>query len=212
MYGSPAHLIIGFHGCDKEIGESILAGYGHLKPSENEYDWLGSGRYFWEGDLGRAEKYAEWMSKRTTKPSIKTPFVIGAIIDLGHCLNLVESENLTQLEKAFQALTETAVVSGVNLPENKPLRNSGDLILRNLDCLVIETVHKMMAADKRPSYDSVRGVFWEGDELYPNAGFKKLNHMQICVRNPNCIKGYFRPLKKMPEFPDPGRIVLPSSV
>ncbi|TSA32147.1 MAG: hypothetical protein D4R64_16610 [Porphyromonadaceae bacterium] len=40
---------------------------------------------------------------------------------------------------------------------------------------------------------SVRGVFFEGKELYPNSGFREKNHIQICVRNPNCIKGYFLP-------------------
>jgi hypothetical protein len=47
--------------------------------------------------------------------------------------------------------------------------------------------------NKESAYDSVKGVFWEGDELYPNAGFREKDHIQICVRNPNCIKGYFLP-------------------
>ena len=38
-------------------------------------------------------------------------------------------------------------------------------------------------------------VFTEGKDLYAGAGFKEKNHVQICVRNPNCIKGYFRVLK-----------------
>jgi hypothetical protein len=25
----------------------------------------------------------------------------------------------------------------------------------------------------------------EGEELYPSAGFKEKNHVQICIRNPN---------------------------
>ena len=43
------------------------------------------------------------------------------------------------------------------------------------------------------AYDSVRGVFWEGDDLYPGAGFKEKNHIQIAIINPNCIKGFFLP-------------------
>ena len=39
----------------------------------------------------------------------------------------------------------------------------------------------------------MRGVFWEGEDLYENAGFKEKNHIQICVRNSNCIKGFFIP-------------------
>ena len=81
---------------------------------------------------------------------------------------------------------------GKKLPENKKGKNTDDLLLRNLDCLVIESVHN----ERQPlSFDSVRGVFWEGQELYNNAGFKEKNHIQIYIRNPNCIKGYFLPRK-----------------
>jgi hypothetical protein len=41
--------------------------------------------------------------------------------------------------------------------------------------------------------NSVRGVFFEGPDLYLNSGFKEKDHIQICIRNPNCIKGYFLP-------------------
>ena len=53
------------------------------------------------------------------------------------------------------------------------------------------------------SYDSVKGVFWEGQELYPNAGFREKNHIQICVCNPNCIKGYFLPRGINQDYPNP---------
>ena len=35
-------------------------------------------------------------------------------------------------------------------------------------------------------------MFVEGDPLYPGAAIQKANHIQRCVRNPACIKGYFR--------------------
>jgi hypothetical protein len=47
---------------------------------------------------------------------------------------------------------------------------------------------------KYPSYETVRGAFWEGGELYPTSGFGRKNHIQIAVRAPHCIKGYFRPI------------------
>ena len=49
-----AALVLGYHGCDREVGERILGGGGHLQPSENDYDWLGSGIYFWEDNPRRA--------------------------------------------------------------------------------------------------------------------------------------------------------------
>ena len=45
-------------------------------------------------------------------------------------------------------------------------------------------------------YDSVRGPFLEGEPVYADAGFRSENHIQLCVRNTACIKGYFRPLRR----------------
>lgn len=66
-------------------------------------------------------------------------------------------------------------------------------MLRNLDCAVIETLHKVREDEGLRAFDSVRGVFWEGNELYPQAGFREKNHIQLCIKNPNCIKGFFLP-------------------
>ena len=41
-------------------------------------------------------------------------------------------------------------------------------------------------------YDSVRGVFFEGNELYPTSGFREKDHIQISIINPNCIKAFFK--------------------
>lgn len=47
-------------------------------------------------------------------------------------------------------------------------------------------------------FDSARGLFSEGKRIYPDAGFKAKTHVQICVRNPSCIKGYFVPPEANP--------------
>ena len=82
---------------------------------------------------------------------------------------------------------------GFNIPQNIPLIENGDLLKRFLDCAVIETIHQFNKEKNKPQFDSVRGVFFEGRDLYENAGFKEKNHIQIAIRNPNCIKGYFIP-------------------
>ena len=51
--------------------------------------------------------------------------------------------------------------------------------------------------DSKDRYESIRAAFWEGDELYLTAGFKEKNHIQICIRNQNCIKGYFDPIVEL---------------
>lgn len=65
--------------------------------------------------------------------------------------------------------------------------------MRDLDCAVIEDLHLLRDNSTLPSFDSVRGLFTEGGEIYPTSGFKEKTHIQICVRNPNCIKGFFIP-------------------
>ena len=63
MYTSPVSLMLGFHGCDREIGERVLSGtLTHLRTSENDYDWLGHGIYFWEGNSSRAMAWAVCVS------------------------------------------------------------------------------------------------------------------------------------------------------
>lgn len=47
------------------------------------------------------------------------------------------------------------------------------------------------------------GCTWEGHSLYPNAGFAEKDHIQICVCNPNCIKGYFLPRGIDTAYPNP---------
>ena len=37
-------LIIGYHGCDAKVADQAIRTGGFLQPSENEYDWLGSGK------------------------------------------------------------------------------------------------------------------------------------------------------------------------
>ncbi len=74
---------------------------------------------------------------------------------------------------------------------------------RKLDCAVIQTIHAFNEDQSQLEYDSVRGVFVEGDKLYPNSGFNERNHIQLCIRNPNCIKGYFHPRKMNDAFPSP---------
>jgi len=40
-------------------------------------------------------------------------------------------------------------------------------------------------------FDSARGVFTEGGPAFPGAGIQEKNHIQICIRNSNAIKGFF---------------------
>jgi hypothetical protein len=70
-----------------------------------------------------------------------------------------------------------------------------DRVLRDLDCAVINAgvADFDLNAPSQRSVQTVRGVFVEGDEPYPGAGFRRKTHVQIAVRDADCILGYFRP-------------------
>ena len=56
-------------------------------------------------------------------------------------------------------------------------------------------VHQARRQVGAAPFDSVRAAFIVGKPLYLNSGFREHNHIQICVRNRACIKGYFRPIR-----------------
>ena len=202
LYSRRSNLVIGFHGCDQSIAQKVVIGEESLLASTNDYDWLGNGIYFWENNEARALQWAQELSKRKNT-SIKNPAVIGAVIDLGYCLDLTDSTYLSELRRAYNALVDLYEELGKPLPQNTDIGKSTDKLIRKLDCAVIQTAHKINRDANKHPYDSVKGVFWEGKPLYPNAGFAEKNHIQICVCNPNCIKGYFLPRNIDMDYPNP---------
>ncbi len=192
MYTRKPSFVYGFHGLDKSIAMKILNKEMDFKSSNNNYDWLGKGIYFWENNFQRAEEYAREDAKRAyTK--IKEPFTLGAVIDLGNCFDLLEQHNLEFLKYAYSEFKKSLIEKHEILPQNTPFTsNDFDFKKRELDCAVIRYAHKL-AKKEGMEFDSVRAGFWEGRPLYHGAGFKEKNHIQLAILNPNCIKGIFLP-------------------
>ena len=203
MSRTKAGFVLGFHGCDKAVADAVFSGTP-MTPSAQSYDWLGSGIYFWEGDPVRAR---EWAEERKRLGKITEPAVIGAIIDLGHCLDLTNREDLATLLDAYQTMADAFAKVGRDLPINRDAKHlpAGNKMLRFLDNAVIEHLHRniedsakeTLIKGERPifdPFDTVRGLFIEGDELYPGGGMFSHTHTQIAVRNQTMIKGYFHPL------------------
>jgi hypothetical protein len=145
-------FVLGYHGCDQSIAEQVVAGQQSLRPSENDYDWLGNGIYFWEHNPGRAFEFA---GERRDRPhnnlqKIADPAVIGAIIDLGDCLNLLDSQSIDSVRQAHVDLVKMSIEAGVPLPENSV---GHDLLVRRLDCAVINFLHTTRAAKNDPPLD-----------------------------------------------------------
>lgn len=178
-------LILGYHGCDLSTAKKVVSGEEELRKSTNAYDWLGNGTYFWEDSPARALRWA----KENQGGKIKKPAVLGAIIDLGNCLNLIDTEHLDLVREAHEAYLDLCAKSGLI-----PAANSGKgMRARYLDQAVFETLHRLCEGDNKESFDTVRAFFVEGDSLYPDSGLRSMDHIQVCVRNPQAIIGYFLP-------------------
>lgn len=284
LYSKRPNLILGFHGCNKSVAEKVING-DCLKESTNDYDWLGHGIYFWQNSPERAMEYAKTAMGRRNS-TIKKPAVVGAIIDLGNCLDLLELNHIQEVKSAYNVFNKIEIK---DRPRNERMQD-GFPMLRKLDRAVIEMVHKIRKntenhlieaenllrtisllikqdnkterkniirdcfsklldiyeeenleerfglellkdlldfikygrgketiikeiddianqlrtlVTKLAPYDSVRSFFLEGSELYPDAGFREKNHIQICVCNKNCIKGFFLPREMDDNHPNP---------
>jgi hypothetical protein len=186
MHNLSSSFVLGYHGCERETGERLLAN-APFRPSTNDYDWLGSGVYFWEANPDRA---LEW-AKRTIdgRRAHKDPFVVGAVIDPGYCLDLISTNGIEAVASAYEDYAGLLREGGMEAP-----RNSGgpDFLLRKLDCVVINFLHRVRHTSGDQPFDTVRGVFTEGEHIYENSGFRRKTHIQICVRNTERINGVFR--------------------
>ena len=193
MHTLSSSFVLGYHGCDAGVAEQLLAG-DDFRLSRNDYDWLGHGIYFWEANPERGLEFAREIKNSGRGPDVTTPAVVGAVIDLRQCLDLTTSAGTQQAASAYNTYKEICKKAGTSLPQN-----STDSLRRNLDCAVIQTLHEIREDAGLPSIDSVKGVFVEGPPAYPGSDIYEQTHIQICVRNQDCIKGVFRVPKQFLE-------------
>jgi hypothetical protein len=184
--------VIAYHGCDAAIAERILGGESFQK-SENNYDWLGAGIYFWEFGADRAWKFAELQKQSSRK--VATPAVVGAIIQLGDCFDLMDTRYTAELAQAYDLFKKVKRTAREPLPKN--MGKTPEKKLRHRDCAVLN--FNLQALEERGiTFDTVRCAFVEGPRAFPGSGIHRESHIQLAVRNPTCILGVFRPIMREP--------------
>jgi len=207
MYRNRNNLIIGFHGCDAEVCHGLLNHPNEILKSERPYDWLGHGIYFWENNYERA---LSWAKDKAQRGEIKHPAVIGAVLTLDYCFDLLDNQFIEMICQSYELMVESYNAIGKAIPKNRDSSadKHKDKILRDLDCSVIEFMHQktqeQITEDMSTkgysnwrAFDSARGVFTEGGPAFDGAGIQRKSHIQICIRNANCIKGFFLPRKEV---------------
>lgn len=172
-----ARTVLAYHGCDPTFAEAMTRGeidVAEWKVSRNDYDWLGHGIYFWEYAPKRA---ATWQSKGG---------VVGAIVQLANCLDLTDTASTQLLADQFSLVQEAYGREALPLPKNKRGCN-------NLDCLMINELAETIRLGRKATIDTVRCPYLEGDPVYQGSKILAESHVQLAVRNVECILGVFRP-------------------
>lgn len=184
-------LVIAYHGCDASVRDQVILHGGKLDRSQNDYDWLGHGIYFWEHGPERAMEWAEQQRKRGR---IKTAAVLGAVLHLGQCFDLLDAGYPEVLEASFSEFYDSLKKAGKTIPRNEPVHaRDSDRVLRKLDCAAINWNIERLETQYATRFHSVRGVFQEGGVVFPGSEIRRRSHIQIAVREPACVQGYFLP-------------------
>ena len=166
--------VYGYHGCTVEIAKRIAEGESFLL-SENTWDWLGNGVYFWEDAPFRALEWAQLKAEQTGVG----PAVIETKLELGHCLNLLVMEYTVDLD----LVSEIIIARAKELDLLRNTSSGGHF----LDRAVVDALCARVSSIRQP-FQTVRGCFPEGDPIYPSSKILKKAHVQIAVRDLSCIK------------------------
>jgi hypothetical protein len=187
--------VIGYHGTTKEGADGIRS--GTFKQSENPWDWMGFGAYFWLDAPTRAFAWAKELAKRKNS----SPIVVKAEISLNHCLDLTDTRFNGLLRMAFLLYAKNYLASTEPVIKQEPLvlfrhpiddvitgltepwypadakfgRNRLDCKIANLSCIAYED-HFGNAPW------SLRASFTEGYPFYFHSFFHSRSHVQIAVR------------------------------
>lgn len=165
--------VVGYHGTTRDAADTMVNG-SPIAPSTNDDDWLGHGVYFWE----HAPKQAWWWAQRRYG---KRAAVVGAMIRLGRCLDLLDPSNVDLLTEARQALGSELRKAGLAVPANHNTH-------KFLDCVVFNHLYKTMdSAGHR--FETCRAVFvpMQGGRmprLWTRSGVFRGGHIQISIREP----------------------------
>lgn len=183
------------------MGQKVVNLAEHFVLSNHKWEWLGPGVYFWENNQARALHWAQHLSANGLR-GLKDGVVVGALVELGLCLDLTQHECLEEMRRAHNSLSLACKTFNQKLPVND---NRGG---RNLDCAVIIELHRLRRINKLAPYETVRAPFGEQGCLYDGTEFTLGGHTQIAVLNRNCIKAVFWPRQPMP-WPPRGRPAKP---
>ena len=166
------HVVRGYHGTSCLAAQAVVR--DGFRPSQNPYDWLGDGVYFFQDAVSRAWEWAD--AHHPTEPA-----VVGADLDLTGCMDLLDTAWNPLLADTHDKYIRFLKESGLT----PPLQTRG---AHSLDRDVINYTIGVLKQDGI-EITCVRGAFIEGKPVYPDSALYDRTHVQISVRDVGkCIR------------------------
>ncbi|MEM9510748.1 MAG: hypothetical protein AAGA16_24250, partial [Cyanobacteria bacterium P01_E01_bin.35] len=162
--------VYGYHGTSLKAAQEIIdRGFNF---SINDYDWLGTGVYFFQDAPLRA--YA-WAKERYPN----APAVIKSKLVMENCLDLLDIGWFPLIRETYDSFVTAYRKTNIPLPRQNPQRSKA----HRLDCAFFNYLVGEIIESQGEQVGAIRAVFNEGDRIYADSAIFDRAHIQIAIRN-----------------------------
>jgi hypothetical protein len=168
--------IYGYHGTSQTQALSILE--NGFRASDNDYDWLGTGIYFFQDAPTRAKQWA-------IEQHPDNPAVIRAKIELENCIDLLDINWVPPLKIIYNSFVEQRIRANLPLPKQNPSKSKA----HRLDCAFFNFASQVLSS-RGKTLAIIRAVFVEGESIFPDSAIFDLAHVQVVIKDRSLIKQY----------------------
>lgn len=159
---------IGYHGTRLEYAQRILD--EDFRPSENNWEWLGHGVYFWQDAPERAFAWAkEWHGRSGYKGPIG---VVAARIQLFDFVDLLEQAGMKLVKDFASAFLDKLVDQDRRLVNEYPIHR--------LDCELFNSITNVLLS-KGIEVRGFRAACVEGEPITKGSPIFDQSHVQLSV-------------------------------
>jgi hypothetical protein len=166
---SPSIQVFGNRGTSKQKANTVLS--QGFRVSDNDYDWLGEGVYFFQDAPYRAMQWA-------TQQHPQDPAVIRALIQLDNCIDLLDIKWIPTLKIVYNSFKQGYQRFDRPLPKQNPTLSKA----HRLDCAFFNYTTELLRRQGQ-NMEIIRAVFVEGESIFPSSAIFDLAHIQIAVKN-----------------------------
>lgn len=150
-----------------------------FRQSDNNYDWLGPGAYFWQDAPNRA---LDWAKKHHSS----SPAVVRSLIrfEKEQAMDLLDIEWFDTLQEGYPLFVQQYRRRDFSLPTQDPRMSKKHV----LDHAFLKYASSYFQKSGSRKISIIRAAFTEGVPIFETSAIYNRSHVQIAVRDLTCIK------------------------